>query len=90
MADLELKMGYQCLPEGNISNLYDLSHFVAEVANITPDEHLPFVGKSAFAHKGGVHVAAMRRIRNPIRYEPELVWQQMRVVFQTYQAAATY
>src|SRR5215213_1206889 len=44
MADLELKMGYQCLPEGNIQHLYDLSHFVAEVANITPDEHLPFVG----------------------------------------------
>ena len=67
MADLELKMGYQCLPEGNIGNLYDLSHFVAEVANITPDEHLPFVGKSAFAHKGGVHVAAMRRSpHNPI------------------------
>ena len=45
MADLELKMGYCCLPQGNSQHLYDLSHFVAEVANITPDEHLPFVGK---------------------------------------------
>ena len=35
MADLELKMGYQCLPAGNIQHLYDLSHFVAEVANRT-------------------------------------------------------
>ncbi len=61
IANLELKMGYQCLPQGNIGKLYELSHFVAEVANVTPDEHLPFVGKSAFAHKGGVHVAAMRR-----------------------------
>ena len=61
MANLELKLGYQCLPKGNIGKLTELSHFVAEVANITPDEHLPFVGKSAFAHKGGVHVAAMRR-----------------------------
>jgi 2-isopropylmalate synthase len=81
MADLELKMGYQCLPEGNIPHLYDLSHFVAEVANITPDEHLPFVGKSAFAHKGGVHVAAMRRSAQSYQHvEPELVGNKMRVV----------
>jgi 2-isopropylmalate synthase len=81
MADLELKMGYQCLPEGNIQHLYDLSHFVAEVANITPDEHLPFVGKSAFAHKGGVHVAAMRRnVKSYQHVEPELVGNKMRVV----------
>ena len=81
MADLELKMGYQCLPEGNIGKLYDLSHFVAEVANITPDEHLPFVGKSAFAHKGGVHVAAMRRSAQSYQHvQPELVGNKMRVV----------
>ncbi len=81
MADLELKMGCQCLLEGNISKLYELSHFVAEVANITPDEHLPFVGKSAFAHKGGVHVAAMRRSAKSYQHvEPELVGNQMRVV----------
>ena len=81
MADLELKMGYQCLPEGNIGKLYDLSHFVAEVANITPDEHLPFVGKSAFAHKGGVHVAAMRRSTLSYQHvQPELIGNRMRVV----------
>ena len=81
MADLELKMGYCCLPEGNIQHLYDLSHFVAEVANITPDEHLPFVGKSAFAHKGGVHVAAMRRSAQSYQHvEPEVVGNRMRVV----------
>src|SRR5574341_1957940 len=81
MADLELKMGYQCLPEGNIAKLYDLSHFVAEVAHITPDEHLPFVGKSAFAHKGGVHVAAMRRSAQSYQHvQPELIGNEMRVV----------
>lgn len=81
MADLELKMGYCCLPQGNIQHLYDLSHFVAEVANITPDEHLPFVGKSAFAHKGGVHVAAMRRNAKSYQHvEPEVVGNKMRVV----------
>jgi 2-isopropylmalate synthase len=81
MADLELKMGYQCLPPGKIDCLYELSHFVVEVANITPDEHLPFVGKSAFAHKGGVHVAAMRRSAKSYQHiEPELVGNKMRVV----------
>ncbi len=81
IANLELKMGYQCLPPGNIGKLYELSHFVAEVANITPDEHLPFVGKSAFAHKGGVHVAAMRRSAQSYQHvTPELVGNKMRVV----------
>jgi len=81
IADLELKMGYPCLPVGNIRHLYDLSHFVAEVANVTPDEHLPFVGKSAFAHKGGVHVAAMRRSAQSYQHvEPEAIGNKMRVV----------
>ncbi|MFN8380885.1 MAG: citramalate synthase [Anaerolineales bacterium] len=81
ISDLELKMGYQCLPTGKLEHLYDLSHFVAEVANITPDEHLPFVGKSAFAHKGGVHVAAMRRSAQSYQHvEPEKIGNKMRVV----------
>ena len=79
--DLELKMGYECLPDENITRLTDLSHFVMEVANVTPDEHLPFVGKSAFAHKGGVHVAAMRRSAQSYQHvEPEAVGNKMRVV----------
>jgi 2-isopropylmalate synthase len=81
IANLELKMGYQCLPQGNIGKLYELSHFVAEVANLTPDEHLPFVGKSAFAHKGGVHVAAMRRSAQSYQHiDPALIGNKMRVV----------
>ncbi|MEW5828090.1 MAG: citramalate synthase [Chloroflexota bacterium] len=79
--DLELKMSYECLPNGSLPRLTDLSHFVMEVANVTPDEHLPFVGKSAFAHKGGVHVAAMRRSARSYQHvEPERVGNRMRVV----------
>ncbi|HSD21799.1 MAG TPA: citramalate synthase [Anaeromyxobacter sp.] len=81
MPALELKLGLRCLPEGHLRSLAELSHFVAEVANIAPDEHLPYVGKSAFAHKGGIHVAAMRR--NAASYQhvlPESVGNQMRVV----------
>ncbi len=79
--NLELKLGVRCLPEGALAKLYDLSHFVSEVANLTPNEHLPYVGRSAFAHKGGVHVAAIRR--SPMSYQhvdPALVGNQMRVV----------
>jgi len=78
---LELKLGTPCLPEGHLRTLYEVAHLVAEVANLAPDEHLPYVGKSAFAHKGGIHVAAMRR--NVTSYQhvvPELVGNQQRVV----------
>ena len=79
--DLELKLGLPCLPEGNLENLFDLAHYVAEVANLAPDEHLAYVGRAAFAHKGGIHVAAMRR--NSLSYQhiqPEQVGNSMQVV----------
>ncbi|HEY4687936.1 MAG TPA: citramalate synthase [Anaerolineae bacterium] len=79
--DLELKLGLTCLPEGNLPRLYEVAHFVAEVANLAPDEHLAYVGKSAFAHKGGIHVAAMRRnIQSYQHVDPALLGNQMRVV----------
>jgi 2-isopropylmalate synthase len=78
---LELKLGVEALPAGKLRTLFEASHFVAEVANIAPDEHLPYVGKSAFAHKGGIHVAAMRRnVTSYQHVEPELVGNRMRVV----------
>jgi 2-isopropylmalate synthase len=79
--DLELKLGLQCLPEGKLSELYDLAHFVAEIANLSPNDHAAYVGRSAFAHKGGVHVSAIRR--HPESYEhvqPSLVGNESRVV----------
>jgi 2-isopropylmalate synthase len=78
---LELKMGLEALPGGRLETLYETAHFVAEVANQAPDEHLPYVGKSAFAHKGGIHVAAMRRSAASYQHvEPERVGNRMRVV----------
>ena len=79
--DLELKLGLRCLPEDHLAMLFEAAQFVAEVANLAPDEHMAYVGKSAFAHKGGIHVAAMRR--NTLSYQhidPVLVGNQMRVV----------
>jgi len=79
--DLQLKMGYSVLDSEKMKELTEISHFVSELANLAPDEHLPYVGHSAFVHKGGVHVAAMRR--NPQSYQhidPVLVGNQMSVV----------
>ncbi len=80
-ANLELKLGKRCLPDGKLRTLSEVSHFVAEVANLSPDEHLPYVGKSAFAHKGGIHVAAMRRnVASYQHVDPAAVGNEMRVV----------
>jgi 2-isopropylmalate synthase len=81
LPDLELKLGLRCLPDGHLSKLYEVSHFVAEVANLAPDEHQAYVGKSAFAHKGGIHVAAMRRNERSYQHiYPARVGNRMRVV----------
>jgi 2-isopropylmalate synthase len=79
--DLQLKMGRQCVPASSLARLTDLSRLVAEVANLAQGTHLPYVGASAFAHKGGIHVAAMRK--NSATYQhidPVLVGNQRRTV----------
>jgi 2-isopropylmalate synthase len=79
--DLQIKMGKSCVPAENLAQLTDLSRFVAEVANLANDTHQPFVGTSAFAHKGGIHVAAMRK--NKLSYQhvdPDRVGNQQRTV----------
>jgi 2-isopropylmalate synthase len=80
--DLELKMGVQCLPErDHLRHLTTLSRTVAEIANLAPDNHLAYVGKSAFAHKGGIHVAAIRRNVDSYQHiDPALVGNEMRVL----------
>ena len=79
--NLELKLNLRCLPEGHLRELGEVSRYVAEIANMTPDESMPYVGRSAFAHKGGVHVAAMRRHGASYQHiDPELVGNSMRVL----------
>lgn len=77
--NLVLKMGHAC--HADLSGLTELSRFVDDLANIKPDSRRPFVGRSVFTHKGGVHVAAM--LRQPQTYEhidPSLVGNQRRVL----------
>jgi 2-isopropylmalate synthase len=57
--NLQLKMGYSCLPEASLRGLTEASHFLAELLNFTPDPNQPYVGTNAFAHKGGMHVAGV-------------------------------
>ncbi|MHB0977277.1 MAG: citramalate synthase [Candidatus Aquicultorales bacterium] len=78
---LVLKMGRDCTAKQRLSTILELSHFVAEVANITPDPHQPYVGISAFAHKGGQHISAVSRTARAYEHiQPELVGNSQRIV----------
>ena len=79
--DIQLKMKRTCLPPESLARLTELSHFVSEVANLPHDKFAPFVGSSAFAHKGGIHVAAVRK--NEASYQhlaPALVGNERRTI----------
>ena len=81
IGNLQIKMGYPCIAPEKLQKLTELSYYVSEVANIPPLSERPFVGKSAFAHKGGVHVSAIAK--NPAAYEhiaPDLVGNRRRVL----------
>jgi 2-isopropylmalate synthase len=78
---LKLKMGYPCISDENLAKLRKVSLYVSETANMMPLDSRPFVGKSAFAHKGGLHVNAI--MKEPRTYEhvnPELVGNRRRVL----------
>jgi 2-isopropylmalate synthase len=79
--NLELKMGMACLREGALSTLTHVAWQAAEIVNLAPDAHAAYVGRSAFAHKGGVHVAAIRRHARAYEHvDPALVGNKTRVV----------
>lgn len=67
MANLSLKMGIPCLPEGRIADLTPICRRLAEIANITLENGMPYVGYNAFAHKAGMHIDAVTK--NTTAYE---------------------
>ncbi|HOX05833.1 MAG TPA: citramalate synthase [Planctomycetota bacterium] len=78
---VELKLGRRCLPAGNLPKITAVSRYVCEITNQNLRDNQPFVGRSAFAHKGGVHVSAVQR--NALTYEhvrPEAVGNARRVL----------
>ena len=79
--DLQLKMGIPVVPRENLRELTSLSRFVAELANMPQDPYRPYVGRSAFAHKGGIHVDALRKVPRSYQHiDPELVGNRSRVL----------
>ena len=78
---LQLKLGMQCLSKKQLARLTEVSRFVAEVANLPPNSHLPYVGSSAFAHKAGLHVSAISKWQESYQHiDPELIGNNPRVV----------
>ncbi|MFN8440034.1 MAG: citramalate synthase [Caldilineaceae bacterium] len=79
--DLQLKMGFDVIDPEKLAQLTDLSRYVSERANLNPDSHQPFVGASAFAHKGGTHVnAVVKNVNSYQHVDPSLVGNQTRVL----------
>lgn len=79
--NLKLKMGIECIPDANLAKLTEISHYVSETANLSQDSHQPYVGSSAFSHKGGLHVSGMQRWSGSYQHiDPAKVGNQPRVV----------
>ncbi len=81
IANTHLKLGYQGVSETQIRRLSEVSHMVADICNLNPDHHAPFVGRSAFAHKGGIHAQAVAKFADSYQHiDPAFVGNEMRIV----------
>ncbi|MBL7200450.1 MAG: citramalate synthase [Anaerolineae bacterium] len=79
--NLQLKLGYRCISDAQLRSLSEVAHYVSNRANLAPDPHQPYVGHSAFAHKGGMHVNAMLKCEESFQHtDPALVGNQKRIV----------
>ena len=81
VANLQIKLGYQCVSATQLQKLAELSRFVYELANVEPNKRQAYVGASAFAHKGGLHVAAVQKNRETYEHiDSEIVGNHQRVL----------
>ena len=79
--DLKLKMGINCITDKQLAKLTEVSHYISEAANLIPDTFLPYVGSSAFSHKGGLHVSGMAKWAESYQHvDPTKVGNQPRVL----------
>ncbi len=81
LPNLELKLGLPSLPPGHLRHLTEVSRYISEIVNLVQHNNQPFVGQSAFAHKGGIHVSAV--LKHPETYEhlpPEAVGNVRRIL----------
>ena len=78
---LKLKLGIDCITDAQLVRLTEVSHYISEVANLVPDPFAPYVGLSAFSHKGGYHVSAMSKWEESYQHvDPAQVGNQQRIV----------
>jgi 2-isopropylmalate synthase len=80
VAALRLKLGYDCLLSDSMQHLTGLSQYVDEIANLTPDTRRAYVGRSAFAHKGGVHADAVLKGASYEHVDPEAIGNSRRLL----------
>ena len=81
LGNLHLKLGLAVLPPGGLAQMVRVSHAIAELANIAPDSHQPYVGTAAFAHKAGLHASAIKV--DPALYnhiDPAVVGNDMKIL----------
>ncbi len=78
---LKLKMGIDCVTDEQLTRLTEVAHYISEVANLVPDPFLPYIGASAFSHKGGLHVSGLRKWSGSYQHiEPETVGNKQRML----------
>ncbi len=80
MASLRIKLGYDCLLEHSLEHLTGLSQYIDEIANLVPNTRAAYVGRSAFAHKGGVHADAVLKGASYEHIDPEAVGNSRRLL----------
>jgi 2-isopropylmalate synthase len=81
LPSLQLKAGYRCVSDDQLASLTKTAHLVDELCNVTPDPNQPYVGRNAFAHKGGMHVAGIRADARTFEHiDPKRVGNQQEVL----------
>ena len=81
IASLKLKMGVDCVSDEQLESLTEVSRYVSEVANMPPVASQPYVGASAFAHKGGLHASAVAKVEHSYQHiSPDAVGNSKRVL----------
>ncbi len=80
IANLKVKMGLDCISDNQLRFLAEASRYIDELANVIPQDSMPYVGNSAFAHKGGVHASAVARSASYEHIDPAIVGNKRRIL----------
>jgi 2-isopropylmalate synthase len=90
IAALQLKKGYKLISDNNLKKLTETSIYISEIANVSHDIRDPYVGESAFSHKGGAHIDGVRKAKESFEHiPPELVGNKRKFILSTQAGKAT-